>query len=53
MTDLRCGTVAFLFTDVEESTARWERDRAAMGAATGAPRQCGATVLGIGVRRYG
>jgi predicted ATPase/class 3 adenylate cyclase len=24
------GTVAFLFTDIEESTALWERDRAAM-----------------------
>ncbi|MFN8590013.1 MAG: tetratricopeptide repeat protein [Thermomicrobiales bacterium] len=27
------GTVAFLFTDIEGSTARWERDQAAMWAA--------------------
>jgi len=27
------GTVTFLFTDIEGSTQRWERDRAAMGAA--------------------
>jgi predicted ATPase/class 3 adenylate cyclase len=33
MPDLPSGTVAFLFTDVEGSTARWERDRAAMAAA--------------------
>jgi class 3 adenylate cyclase len=27
------GTVTFVFTDIEGSTRRWERDRAAMGAA--------------------
>ncbi|HZY96920.1 MAG TPA: tetratricopeptide repeat protein [Candidatus Cybelea sp.] len=27
------GTVTFLFTDIEGSTQRWERDRGAMGAA--------------------
>ena len=27
------GTVTFLFTDIEGSTERWERDRAAMAAA--------------------
>jgi class 3 adenylate cyclase len=30
MPDLPSGTVTFLFTDIEGSTARWERDRAAM-----------------------
>jgi predicted ATPase/class 3 adenylate cyclase len=30
MTDLPSGTVTFLFTDIEGSTALWERDRAAM-----------------------
>ena len=33
MTDLPRGTVTFLFTDIEGSTALWERDRAAMHAA--------------------
>src|SRR4029453_14752946 len=33
MTDLPRGTVTFLFTDIEGSTARWERDRAAMRVA--------------------
>ena len=28
------GTVTFLFTDIEGSTARWERDRTAMVAVT-------------------
>ncbi len=33
LTDLPSGTVTFLFTDIEGSTALWERDRAAMAAA--------------------
>jgi predicted ATPase/class 3 adenylate cyclase len=33
MTDLPSGTVTFLFTDIEGSTARWEHDSAAMHAA--------------------
>src|SRR3712207_5601548 len=33
MADLPSGTVTFLFTDIEGSTALWERDRAAMAAA--------------------
>ena len=32
MTDLPRGTVTFLFTDIEGSTALWERDRPAMHA---------------------
>jgi predicted ATPase/class 3 adenylate cyclase len=32
MVDLPCGTVTFLFTDIEGSTALWERDRAVMAA---------------------
>jgi hypothetical protein len=31
--DLPSGTVTFLFTDIEGSTALWERDRTAMAAA--------------------
>ena len=31
MTTFPSGTVTFLFTDIEGSTARWERDQAAMG----------------------
>ena len=30
MPDLPSGTVTFLFTDIEGSTALWERDRRAM-----------------------
>ena len=30
MADLPSGTVTFLFTDIEGSTAHWERDRSAM-----------------------
>jgi predicted ATPase/class 3 adenylate cyclase len=33
MPDLPSGTVTFLFTDIEGSTARWERDREAMADA--------------------
>ncbi len=33
MPDLPTGTVTFLFTDIEGSTALWERDRQAMAAA--------------------
>ena len=33
MADLPSGTVTFLFTDIEGSTALWERDRAAMASA--------------------
>ena len=33
MPDLPSGTVTFLFTDIEGSTERWERDRTAMAAA--------------------
>ena len=33
MPDLASGTVTFLFTDIEVSTALWERDRAAMAIA--------------------
>ena len=33
MTDLPSGTVTFLFTDLEGSTALWERDATAMGTA--------------------
>src|SRR5689334_2650547 len=33
MPNLPSGTVTFLFTDVEGSTERWERDRVAMAAA--------------------
>jgi class 3 adenylate cyclase len=33
MPDLPSGTVAFLFTDIEGSTALWEQDQAAMANA--------------------
>ena len=33
MPDLPSGTVTFLFTDIEGSTALWERDRPAMATA--------------------
>ena len=33
MAELPSGTVTFLFTDIEGSTALWERDRAAMATA--------------------
>jgi predicted ATPase/class 3 adenylate cyclase len=33
MAELPRGTVSFLFTDIEGSTERWERDRAAMATA--------------------
>ena len=38
MPDLPSGTVTFLVTDIEGSTALWERDRAAMAVA-GSPAQ--------------
>jgi class 3 adenylate cyclase len=33
MLDLPSGTVTFLFTDIEGSTAIWERDQVAMASA--------------------
>src|SRR4026207_1711943 len=33
MTNLPSGTVTFLFTDIDESTALWERDQKAMAEA--------------------
>ncbi|MBA3449784.1 MAG: hypothetical protein H0T18_01075 [Chloroflexia bacterium] len=33
MSDLPRGPITFLFTDIEGSTERWERDRQAMRAA--------------------
>jgi class 3 adenylate cyclase len=33
LAELPCGTVTFLFTDIEGSTALWERDRVGMGSA--------------------
>ena len=33
MAELPSGTVTFLFTDIEGSTALWERDRVAMASA--------------------
>ena len=33
MADLPRGTVTFLFTDIEGSTERWERDQKAMAVA--------------------
>jgi class 3 adenylate cyclase len=35
MPDLPSGTVTFLFTDIEGSTALWERDHQAMVSAVG------------------
>ena len=35
MPDLPSGTVTLLITDIEGSTALWERDRQAMSAAVG------------------
>ena len=35
MPELPSGTVTFLFTDIEGSTALWEHDRQAMAAAVG------------------
>jgi hypothetical protein len=32
MPDLPAGPVTFLFTDIKESTAHWERDRTAMAS---------------------
>ena len=35
MPDLPSGTITFFFTDIEGSTALWERDRAALAQAVG------------------
>jgi class 3 adenylate cyclase len=35
MPDLPSGTVSFLFTDIEGSTERWEREQPAMAAGSG------------------
>ena len=43
MPDLPSGTVTFLFTDIEGSTALWERDRAAMADGRRAPPRAPAT----------
>jgi class 3 adenylate cyclase len=37
MPDLPSGTVTFLFTDIEGSTALWKRDRQAMVVTTSTP----------------
>ena len=39
MPDLPSGTVTFLFTDIEGSTALWERDRQAMTKPDAFPTQ--------------
>jgi predicted ATPase/class 3 adenylate cyclase len=49
MAELPSGTVTFLFTDIEGSTARWERDHVAMGQAVA--RQL--TLLRAATERYG
>src|SRR5262245_34780911 len=49
MPDLPSGTVTFLFTDIEGSTERWERDRAAM--ATAVSRHL--TVLDAAIQHHG
>ena len=47
--ELPRGTVAFLFTDIEDSTRRWEADRLAMEQAV--TRHL--TVLGAAVQAHG
>jgi predicted ATPase/class 3 adenylate cyclase/Tfp pilus assembly protein PilF len=49
MADLPSGTVTFLFTDIEGSTALWERDRTAMAAAVG----CHVSLLDTAIQRHG
>src|SRR3954462_5434284 len=49
MPDLPSGTVTFLFTDIEGSTALWERDRTAMAAAV----ERHITVLDTAIRTHG
>lgn len=45
------GTVTFLFTDIEGSTARWQRDEAAMAAALAVhDEQLASVVVGHGGR---
>ena len=46
MADLPCGTVTFLFTDIEGSTALWERGREAMARAVDRLTPDPRTVLG-------
>jgi predicted ATPase/class 3 adenylate cyclase len=49
MPDFPSGTVTFLFTDIEGSTALWERDRAAMQRAV----QCHLAVLRAAIAAHG
>src|SRR5215213_5886830 len=49
MAELPRGTVTFLFTDIEGSTALWERDRVAMAAAV----QRHLAVLDAAVKAHG
>jgi predicted ATPase/class 3 adenylate cyclase len=49
MPDLPSGTVTFLFTDIEGSTALWERDREAMAAAV----QRHITLLDAAIQAHG
>ena len=44
MADLPTGTVTFLFTDIEGSTALWERDPTGMGTAAAADTHTGLRV---------
>ena len=44
MLDLPSGTVTFLFTDIEGSTALWEQDQVAMAVAE-FPVNCGCRAI--------